>query len=71
MQILKHHELNASVPAGDLNFINTKVLIGQTEVLHGWIAQSEAKKAAMFGLSMRKQVLMYWCWVRMVVDVRP
>lgn len=54
MQILKHHELNASVPASNLQFKTTKALIGQTEELHGWIAQTEAKKAAMFGLSMRQ-----------------
>lgn len=54
MKILKHHELNASVLASDFNFKTTKELVGQTEELHGWIAQAEAKKAAMFGLGMRQ-----------------
>lgn len=54
MQILKYHELNARIPASDLNFKTTKELLGQSEALHGWIAQAEAKKAAMFGLSMRQ-----------------
>ncbi|MEE9330941.1 MAG: AAA family ATPase [Methylophilaceae bacterium] len=58
MQILKPHELNATVPLGDLDFKSTKDLTGSSAAdqpqVHGWIAQSEAKKAAMFGLSMRQ-----------------
>ena len=54
MQVLKHTALNAAVPLIDLNFKTTKDLVNQSEVLHGWIAQAEAKKAAMFGLSMRQ-----------------
>lgn len=54
MKILKHHELNAKALVSDFNFKTTKELVGQTEELHGWIAQAEAKKAAMFGLRMRQ-----------------
>lgn len=57
MQILNEQALNASVPLHDLMFKTTKELINpqhsQSHV-HGWIAQAEAKKAAMFGLRMRQ-----------------
>ena len=58
MQILNHEDLNAVVPLSDLAFSTTKELVVQSESdqpqIHGWIAQAEAKKAAMFGLSMRQ-----------------
>lgn len=57
MQILNEQALNASVPLHDLTFKTTKELIHAQENqphVHGWIAQAEAKKAAMFGLKMRQ-----------------
>ncbi|MCH9849036.1 MAG: AAA family ATPase [Betaproteobacteria bacterium] len=57
MQILNEQALNASVPLHDLTFKTTKDLINPQDSqphLHGWIAQAEAKKAAMFGLRMRQ-----------------
>jgi len=57
MQILNERALNASVPLHDLTFKTTKELINLQENqphVHGWIAQAEAKKAAMFGLRMRQ-----------------
>ncbi len=57
MQILNEQALNASVPLHDLTFKTTKELINVKENqphVHGWIAQAEAKKAAMFGLRMRQ-----------------
>ena len=57
MQILNEQDLNASIPAGDLVFKTTLDLINPTNNQsddHGWIAQADAKKAAMFGLKMRQ-----------------
>ena len=57
MQILNEQALNASVPLHDLTFKTTKDLINPQDSqphVHGWIAQAEAKKAAMFGLRMRQ-----------------
>ncbi len=56
MQILNEQALNASVPLNDLTFKTTKELITSDNQphVHGWIAQAEAKKAAMFGLKMRQ-----------------
>lgn len=57
MQILNEQALNASVPLHDLTFKTTKELINPQDNqphVHGWIAQAEAKKAAMFGLRMRQ-----------------
>jgi predicted ATP-dependent protease len=56
MQILNEQALNASVPLHDLSFKTTKELIALNNQphVHGWIAQAEAKKAAMFGLRMRQ-----------------
>jgi predicted ATP-dependent protease len=57
MQILNELALNASVPLHDLTFQTTKELINPQDNqshVHGWIAQAEAKKAAMFGLRMRQ-----------------
>jgi predicted ATP-dependent protease len=56
MQILKYDELGATVPLSDLPFKTTEQLVGESSVfqphVHGWVAQAEAKKAAMFGLNM-------------------
>ena len=58
MQILKPHELNASISLDDLPFNTTAQLVGESESyqphIHGWVAQTEAKKAAIFGLNMRQ-----------------
>lgn len=58
MQILKYDALSANVRLSDLPFKTTKDLLSQSDVdqphAHGWIAQAEAKKAAMFGLNMRQ-----------------
>jgi predicted ATP-dependent protease len=58
MQILNYEALNARVALNDLGFKTTKELIVESDVfqqhIHGWIAQSDAKKAAMFGLNMRQ-----------------
>ena len=61
MQILNEQALNASVPLHDLSFKTTQELIDSQAHqadhqphVHGWIAQAEAKKAAMFGLRMRQ-----------------
>jgi len=55
MQTLKHTALNASVSLQDLQFKTTEALIDQSAALYGWVAQSEAKEAAMFGLGMRQK----------------
>jgi len=58
MQILKANELNATISLDDFSFNTTAQLVGESEGyqphIHGWVAQSEAKKAAMFGLNMRQ-----------------
>jgi predicted ATP-dependent protease len=58
MQILKHDALSANVRLSDLTFKTTQELLNQSDgnqpQSHGWIAQAEAKKAAMFGLQMRQ-----------------
>jgi predicted ATP-dependent protease len=58
MHILKHDELKATVSLNDLAFKTTKELIkqsGDTQTqVYGWIAQAEAKKAALFGLGLRQ-----------------
>ena len=58
MQILDDKALNATVPLSDLAFSTTKELVNQSNAYQpnvpGWIAQAEAKKAAMFGLNMRQ-----------------
>ncbi|MDP2194193.1 MAG: AAA family ATPase, partial [Alphaproteobacteria bacterium] len=58
MQILKHDALSANVRLSDLTFKSTQELLKQSDgnqpQSHGWIAQAEAKKAAMFGLQMRQ-----------------
>ena len=56
MQILKANDLNATISLSDLSFKTTAELVGKSEGyqphIHGWVAQQEAKKAAMFGLNM-------------------
>ena len=56
MQKLNHNDLNAAISLNDFNFQSTEELltdsIGYQQNLHGWVAQAEAKKAAMFGLTM-------------------
>ncbi|MEO1957138.1 MAG: AAA family ATPase [Methylophilaceae bacterium] len=57
MQILNEHALHANIPAGDLGFETTRDLINPSNNqsdIHGWIAQADAKKAAIFGLKMRQ-----------------
>ena len=58
MQILKANELNATISLDDFAFNTTAQLVGKSDGyqphIHGWVAQAEAKKAAMFGLNMRQ-----------------
>jgi len=58
MQLLKTNELNAAISLNDLSFNTTAELVGNSEGyqphIHGWVAQAEAKKAAIFGLNMRQ-----------------
>lgn len=58
MQILKPHELTASIALADFTFKNTSELLGNSVAyqphIHGWVAQSEAKKTALFGLNLRQ-----------------
>ncbi len=54
MQILKPEELNARNATPDLHFDSTADLLANGTGMHqhAWVAQAEAKKAAMFGLNM-------------------
>ena len=56
MQKLLASELNAAISLTDFTFKSTAELldhsIGYQPNMHGWVAQSEAKKAALFGLNM-------------------
>ncbi len=54
MQILKPEDLNARNALPDLDFTSTADLLGNGNEMHqhAWVAQAEAKKAAMFGLNM-------------------
>lgn len=58
MQKLNPQELSTQITLNQLKFSSTKELVSNEKVfepgLHAWIAQSEAKKAAMFGLNMRQ-----------------
>jgi predicted ATP-dependent protease len=58
MQILKASELNATISLSDFKFKSTVELLGNSigyqPHIHGWVAQSEAKKAALFGLNLRQ-----------------
>lgn len=54
MQILKPEDLNARSAAPDLNFVSTADLLadGHGAPQHAWVAQAEARKAAIFGLNL-------------------
>ena len=58
MQILQTNDLNASISLNDFKFKTTADLLvnstGYQPHIHGWVAQSEAKKSALFGLNMRQ-----------------
>jgi predicted ATP-dependent protease len=58
MQKLNHSDLNAAISLNDFTFNSTEELLadstGYQPNIHGWVAQAEAKKAAMFGLNMRQ-----------------
>ena len=58
MQKLNHSDLNAAISLDDFTFNSTAELLadstGYQPNIHGWVAQAEAKKAAMFGLNMRQ-----------------
>ena len=58
MQILQTSDLNASISLSDFKFKTTAELLGNSigyqPHIHGWVAQSEAKKAALFGLNLRQ-----------------
>ena len=58
MQKLNHSDLNAAISLNDFDFKSTEELLedstGYQPNIHGWVAQAEAKKAAMFGLNMRQ-----------------
>ena len=54
MQILDANQLNAEIQLSDFKFNSTEELLNNSEAdkgsSHAWIAQTQAKKAAMFGL---------------------
>ncbi|MES2579460.1 MAG: AAA family ATPase [Pseudomonadota bacterium] len=58
MQKLTENDLNATISLNDLTFNNTAELlentVGYQPNKHGWVAQSEAKKSALFGLNMQQ-----------------
>ena len=58
MQKLTANDLNASILLNELTFSNTAELLDNTAGyqpnIHGWVAQSEAKKSALFGLKMQQ-----------------
>ncbi|MES2636639.1 MAG: AAA family ATPase [Pseudomonadota bacterium] len=58
MQKLTANDLNASISLNELAFNNTTELVensaGYQPNAHGWVAQSEAKKSALFGLNMQQ-----------------
>lgn len=58
MQKLTENDLNATISLNDLTFNNTAELLeniaGYQPDKHGWVAQSEAKKSALFGLNMQQ-----------------
>jgi predicted ATP-dependent protease len=58
MQILNANDLTASISLTDFKFKNTSELLGKSigyqPHIHGWVAQAEAKKAALFGLNLRQ-----------------
>ena len=58
MQKLQANELNAGISLNDFSFKTTAELLDNSMAYqpdkHAWVAQSEAKKAAIFGLNMRQ-----------------
>ncbi len=58
MQKLTANDLNASISLNELTFTSTAELLGDATGyqpnIHGWVAQSEAKKSALFGLKMQQ-----------------
>lgn len=58
MQILNANDLTASISLTDFKFKSTSELLGNSieyqPHIHGWVAQSEAKKAALFGLNLHQ-----------------
>ncbi len=58
MQILNASDLTAAISLTDFKFKTTAELLSQSigyqPHIHGWVAQSEAKKAALFGLNLRQ-----------------
>ncbi len=58
MHILNPDELNASISLTDFKFKTTAELLGNSvgyqPHIHGWVAQSEAKKAALLGLNIQQ-----------------
>ena len=58
MQILKPQDLNSAISLNDFKFKTTDELLENSTCyqpnIHGWVAQAEAKKAAIFGLNMRQ-----------------
>ena len=58
MQILKPQDLNSAISLNDFKFNSTDELLENSTAyqpnIHGWVAQAEAKKAAIFGLNMRQ-----------------
>ena len=58
MQKLQATELNAGISLSDFSFQSTAELLDNSMAYqpdkHAWVAQSEAKKAAIFGLNMRQ-----------------
>lgn len=59
MYILKEQDLDAIIPIDTFSFTTTADLVIQQPAIesegHGWVAQSEAKKAALFGLSVEQR----------------
>ena len=53
LQTLAPHQLNAHITLADLAFSDTSELL-DSEQIHGWVAQSDAKKAATFGLDLQQ-----------------
>ena len=53
MQKLNHSDLNATISLNEFGFDSTAELLAYSSTyqpnMHAWVAQSEAKTAAMFG----------------------
>ncbi len=58
MQILNEQALNATITEDSLGFKTTAELLAKSDDhsdSHAWVAQSEAKKAALFGLNIQQR----------------